>query len=113
MWRNVSKGKGGLQRGPDGDKNVQLFVCQLSMSALNGRMAIQRSASGTEQESCCCCCSLAVEHAVIEPLAAPHRVAVVELQEVHAAARIRVRAAVHLLVRVAPVHRNDLVQRAP
>jgi len=52
-----------------------------------------------------------VEHSVVDGFRSPQRVRVVELQQVDAAAGIRVAAAVHLVVTVASVDRNDLVAR--
>ena len=51
--------------------------------------------------------SFGVVDAVVERLRAPERVRVVELEQVHARARVLVRAGVHLLVAVPPVDRHD------
>lgn len=48
-----------------------------------------------------------VKHLIVERLRAPQAVGVVELEQVRALARVRVRTGVHFLVTLAPVDRYD------
>ena len=54
-----------------------------------------------------------VVDSVVEGLGPPQGVGVVKLEQVDAPAGVHVRAAVHLLVTVPPVHRDDLVGWRP